>query len=300
MGMQFWWFYDVIAGAVILICIFLGGKHGSMRSLFTAVSLIIAALVSFGVSSAVAETFSKGPLVQSNAKKINNNLDTGTFTSDYVTYLENMGYTIKVDKAKLQKIFESNEKYDEALVRYVNNVNGRKVENNENALLEKIRQGYAEVIGDIVAESLTKYAGSSAEHIILEDSSGMQELIPLLTTQENMHPASQYIAEHYTSQAYVTIFRLVSFVVLIIVLGLLVVFGTGSYFKNRETVITSVPSHIFGGIVGIVSAIVIIFGIAATIRMWAVMGNDEMLFFNNEVVSKSYVFKYFYDFASEL
>lgn len=300
MGMQFWWFYDVIAGAVLLICIFLGGKRGAVRSLFTAVSLVIAALVSFGASSAVADMMSKGSLIQSNAKKIDDHIDPNTFTLLFTDYLENMGYSLKVDSAKLGKILDSDEQYDEALVRYVNNINGRKVENNDNILLEKIHKGYAEVIGSIVTESLSKYAGSYAEQMILEDSSGMQELIPLMRDIENVRPAADYIARNYTAQAYKTMFKLVSFVILIAVLGLLTVLGTGSYFKNRETVITSVPSHVFGGIVGIVSAIVIIYGIAVAIRMWAVMGNDEMLFFNNEAAGRSYVFKYFYEFANNL
>lgn len=300
MGMQFWWFYDVIAGAVVLICMFFGGKRGAMRSTFTAVSLVIAALVSYGVSGAVADAMSGNALSQSNAKKINDILDSNTFTLGYANYLENMGYSLKVDNRKLEKIFDSDVQYDEALVKYVNNVNGRKVENNEAVLLEKIHRGYAEVIGGIVSESLNRYAASTAEKLIMEDSSGMQELIPLLRDIENVNPAAQYISKNYAAPAYRTMFKLVSFVVLLVIFGLLIVLGVNSYFKNRETVITSVMSHIFGGIVGIVSAAVIIFGIAVGIRMWAVTGNNEMMFFNNEAAGNSYVFKYFYEFANEL
>jgi hypothetical protein len=36
------------------------------------------------------------------------------------------------------------------------------------------------------------------------------------------------------------------------------------------------------------------------VRVSAITGNNEMLFFNNDVVEKSYLFKYFYDFAMKM
>lgn len=300
MGTQFWWFYDVIAGTALLICIFLSGRKGVMKGIVTALGLVIAAAAAFGISSAAADSLSGSAIKNSSAKKIEKCIDSGTFTEKYVSYLESMGYSIKVDKNKLTNILESDVQYDESVAKYVNNINARKVEENNDILLEKIHEGYAVVIGDIAEEALNKFAAETAAETIRRDSSGMQELIPLLMDQENMRPAALYIAEHYTSGAYGTIIRLIVFLTAFIALGLLIVFSSNSLLGRRDTAATGVSSHIIGGLAGVISAAVIVFAIAVNVRLWAVMGSDEMLFFNNEAVEKSYVFKYFYEYAANL
>lgn len=300
MGTQFWWFYDVMAGAVLLVCVFLSGKKGAIKGIVTALSLIIAAVAALGISGAVADSLSGSTIKNSNEKKIEKCLEIGTFTGKYASYLENMGYSIKVDKNKLGGILDSDVQYDEAIAKYVNNINSRKVEENQEVLLEKIHEGYAVVIGSIAEEALNKFAAETAAETIRNDSSGMQDLIPLLRDQENMHPAAKYIAEHYTSGAYGTLLRLIVFMAAFIVLGLLIAYSANAFLGKRETSAIGVSSHIIGGIGGILSAAAIIFAIAVTVRLWAVMGSNEMLFFNNEAVEKSYVFKYFYDYAMNL
>lgn len=300
MGTQFWWFYDVMAGAVLLVCVFLSGKKGAIRGIVTALSLIIAAAASLGISSAAADSLSGSTIKNSNEKKIEKCLEIGAFTGKYASYLENMGYSIKVDKNKLGGILDSDVQYDEAIAKYVNNINSRKVEENQEVLLEKVREGYAVVIGSIAEEALNKFAAETAAETIRNDSSGMQELIPLLRDQENMHPAAKYIAEHYTSGAYGTLLRLIAFMAAFIALGLLIACSANAFLRKREASAIGASSHIIGGIGGIISAAAIIIAIAVTVRLWAVMGSNEMLFFNNEAVEKSYVFKYFYDYAMSL
>ncbi len=300
MGTQFWWFYDIIAGAVLLVCIFLSGRKGFMKGIVAALGLVIAAAAAFGISGAVADSLSGSTIKNSNAKKLEKCIDSSTFTDKYAAYLEGMGYSIRVDKNKLGNILDSDVQYDEAIAKYVNNINARKVEEDNDILLEKVHEGYAVVIGDIAEEALSKFAAETSAAIIRSDSSGMQELIPLLRDQENMHPAAGYIAEHYTSAAYGTLICLIAYLTAFIVLGALIVFGTNAFLGGRETSAASVSSHIIGGVAGIVSAAAIVFAIAVSVRLWAVMGNDEMLFFNNEAVEKSYVFKYFYEFAMKL
>lgn len=243
---------------------------------------------------------SQGAVLDSNTKKLEKNIDSNTLTTKYAAYLEDMGYSIKVDTNKLQNIFTSDVQYDEAIVKYVNNINARKVEDDEAVLLEKVHEGFAAVIGDIAADSLNKFAAETAAKMIRTDSSGMQELIPLMMDSENQNPAAKYIAENYTSAAYKTIFGLAAFVILFIALSLLIVCSINAFLGSRDTAAVGTSSHVMGGIIGIVSGAAVIFAAAAAVRLWAVMGSNEMLFFNNETVEKTYVFKYFYELANKL
>ncbi|MDE7363633.1 MAG: hypothetical protein K2N27_01905, partial [Ruminococcus sp.] len=62
----------------------------------------------------------------------------------------------------------------------------------------------------------------------------------------------------------------------------------------------STGSHIAGGFIGIATGVIMIFAGSAVIRLWAIMGNNEMLFFNNDVIDKTYIFKYFYDLTMKM
>ena len=300
MGTQYSWFYDVIVAAIALICIFIGSKKGVLKSVFAFVGVMIAALLSYALSGAVSETISNGAVSDGNSKKILKNLDSEIFMGDYIDYLEHMGYSIVVKEEKIEAIFQNkDENIDEALAKYINNINGHPVDEKD-ILIEKIREGYAVIIKDLVSKSLNKYAAETAAQIIREDSSSMQELIPMIMESDNLHPAADFIAETYIAPAYYTIVRLVSFIIMFAFIALLLVFSVNAYFGRREASAIGIASHVAGGIFGLITAVFIVFAVAVSIRIWAITGNNEMLFFNNESVEKSYVFKYFYDFANKM
>lgn len=294
MGTEFWWFYDVTAAAVLLVCIFLSGRKGFISGVFTAVCCGLSLLTAFAVSGTVSQGLYKNTIRSSNVKKIEKNLKSDTFTQKYAAYLENMGYFIKVNPEKLNEIFTADGELDEALCNYVNNINARTVEDNEAVLLEKIREGYAVVMSDIISQPLNKFAAETAANEIRNDSSGIKDFLVLVLSKDGLHNAAVYIADNYTAKAYTTIFRLTGFVVLYIAVFLLLAAFVNAFAGKRESA-ESTGSHIAGGFMGIITGGIMIFAVSAVIHLWAIMGSNEMLFFNNDVIDKTFIFKYFYD-----
>ncbi len=300
MGTGFWWFYDTIAVATLLVCIFLSGRKGFMKAVFSAIGCAVALLVAFAVSSGVSGDLYKNTARSNNIKKLEKDLKKETFTQKYASYLENMGYYIKVDTAKLEKAFESETELDKAICNYINNINARKVESNEAVLLEKVREGYAVVMSDIIEQTLNKFVAETAANQIREDSSNIREVILLIKNNEHQHESAVYISDNFTQKAYTTIFRLIIFVVLYLVMALIIIAVINSFTKSSDVSFESTGSHIAGGFIGIVTGAIMIFAVSAVIRLWAIMGNNEMLFFNNDVIDKTYIFKYFYDLTMKM
>lgn len=296
MGTQFWWFYDVIAAAVILICIYISGSKGFIKSVFTAAACMVALITAIGASGAVSQSLYENTIRSGNVKKLEKSWDSDTFTSKYAAYLESMGYNINVNTEKLNNIFDGGENYDKALCKYVNNVNARKVENNEAVLLEKIREGYAVVTADMIAGPLNKFAAETAAEKI-RDGMSMEEFITLLRDRDGIHSAAVYAADNFTAEAYCTQFRLVVFTAVYIAVTLLAIAILNSFMRNRESSVQGAGSHVAGGFIGLAMGAVMVFAVAAAVRLWTIMGGNEMLFFNNEAIDKTIVFKYFYDFT---
>lgn len=298
MGIQFWWFYDVIAVAITLICVFFSSRKGTMKAAITTVGYGLALALALGISSTTAEGLYKNTMRSSCINNINSTLKADTFVNKYASYLESQGYSLRINQERLANIFSGDKDIDEELLKYVNSVNGRRIAEDD-VVLDMIHEGYAVVIRDIAAQKLSKYAAETAAHEIRKDSSGMKELAPLITDREDRLPAAKYIADHYTAPAFVTIFKLIGFVILFGAAAIMIYLILQQYMSKDDTKI-DIGSHISGGIIGIIKGGLFVTVAAAIIRIWAIMGSDEMLFFNNTVIDGSIIFKYFYNFASSL
>lgn len=300
MGTQFWWFYDVAVAAILLICIFVSGKKGFIKAAFTAAACIIAVFAASAVSSGMSRNLYKNTVRSGNIKKLEKNIRSDTFAVEYADYLESMGYIITVNSDKLKEVLLSDGDIDRALCSYVNNINARKVENAEAVLTEKIHEGYAVVMSDIISQSLNKFAAETAADKIRNDSSGVQEIIRLMSDSESRYKAAVYIDDNYTADAYETIFGLAGFTVIYIAIFRLIVCSIDSFTKNRKINKKSISSHIIGGLTGVVTGVAMILVAAVTVRLWAVIGGNEMLFFNDEATDKTYMFRYFYNLTMKI
>ena len=300
MGTQFWWFYDVIAAVIVLACIFIWGKKGVIKSILALTSCLLAAIISFGISSGIAKTIYGSSVRVSNIKKISNNIDNDTFLHDYTAYLESLGYSIKVNQKQLDEIFNGSGDYTEEICRYVNSINGRAVEKNEETLRRKVREGYTAVISGIVSDALKNNYVTEVTVNTINEKGDIDELIPLIADHDVQRDAAEYIVDNFTADAYNSLFRLGTVLVLFLLLAILIGFIMRSFTANQSEMDLSLGNHIAGGAIAILTGGVFIFAAAVIVRLWAILGNNEMMFFNSDVVDKTYIFKYFYDFIMKM
>ena len=95
MGVQLWWFYDVLAVAVLLICIYLSGKKGVFKSVITSVGCVVGAVIAVSVSGAVSDSLYKTAVRDGNISKLEKTLIDTDISSYMGNALEGMGYKHK-------------------------------------------------------------------------------------------------------------------------------------------------------------------------------------------------------------
>lgn len=300
MGSQFWWFYDIVAAAVFLVCIFLAGKKGVLRGAIAAVGCVIALALALGISTGAADGVYQNTMRSSNIKKVAKVIRQDVFLYKYAAYLESLDANIDPSYDRLDAIFSSeNKNYDEQLSKYINNINGRRLYDDEETLMV-VHEGYAVVIGELVSQSMNKYAAEVAMKEIRKNPETMQELIPMIHFREEGEsvPPAKFITDNYTAPAYVTIYKLAGLLIVFILAFLFTLYMSYSIASKQEP--SRPVEYIISGSTGIFTGAAIVFIIAAAVRLWAVLGSNEMLFFNNEVIDRSLIFKYFYNLVSKL
>lgn len=296
MGEEFWWFYDVIVAAAVLICIYISERKGIFRSALSLGGYLLAFALAISVSGSLSDSIYKGTVRDSNIRKLAKSVSTVNFVEKTADYIESLGYNVIVKDDKLADIYASGENFDEKIYKYVNSINAIKVDE-EADFYRKLHDGYAFIIKGMINDDLIGYAAESAEKEIIGHPETVAELIPLLIESDDNSKAAVYIADTYTEKTYKSMIRIISFIVLfasVIVTALIII---RSLLRNTEEDM-SIAAHIFGGFVGIVKGAAIVALIASVVRLNVILGNSDMLFFNVKAIDKTYIFKYVYDFIA--
>lgn len=299
METQFWWIYDVIAVIDVLVCIYLSGKKGLFKSAIMLVSCILGIAVAVPMSGAISESLYKTTVRDSNVNKLNKILMESEISSYLGNALENMGYSVIVNTEKLDSILESEKDVDEQLYKYMNNING-KVVDNEESFQTNLNNCYAEVMNKLISGGFGKYAVETASQKIRNGETDFGNLMKSIKSDEQFKDVAKIISDDYIADAYRNIIRLITCIVLFAIVFVIGLLTTKSLAGSRDSISESTGSHIAGGICGLFTGASVIFIIAVAIRLYVVMGNNEMLFFDNKSIDKTYIFRYAYDIVSEL
>lgn len=300
MGSQFWWFYDVLFVAVILIMVYLSAKRGIFKSLLHFSGYFLAVVIAFSVSSSIANGLYKNSIKNSNIKNLKKTLDEIDFILDSINIIETeFDFNGEIKYERMEKIYtEKNTmgyNYDKQIYQYVSSIYTGKFDN-ETIFYNRLHKAYAFYISNIVADELNAYAAETASRSIIDKPSQMDELIPLLLEHEDRTAAAEYIADKYTAGPYKSIVRLISFISILVVMIGVTILLTNTTFRTPG--FQSLGSHIGGGTVGILLGLVIVVFIAACVRLNVICGENKMLFFNNEAIDNTYLFRHIYNFIT--
>lgn len=298
MGAQFWWFYDVIVVAAVLVSIFLTAKNGIMKAAVSFAGFALSVGIALSASSSVADSFYEGSIRASNIKKLDYNISNGDFYGDFVNYLENLGYNLSIDRNKLEQICSTEDDIDGSIYEYLNNINNIVVDP-EGMFMDKLHEGYASLISGLVSKQLSEYSAEYAAEQIRKDPSGIHTYMQLVRDPDYKEPAAEYIVDNYLEKPYKTQIRLVCLMLLMIVFIIITLF-IGTVANRKEHMEESLVTKTISGIIGIFVGAAIVLLIAVMVRLYVVLGSNKMLFFNHEAIDNSYIFKYVYNLVKDM
>lgn len=298
MGAHFWWFYDVIAVAVVLVCAFITIKKGFMKAIISIVGYILSVVIAVSISNAVTGNVYSKIVRESNIKKLNNALSSVDILGEVANHINTLGYNIFVDASEIEKIVKSGKDIDTGIYKYANNINNKKVDE-EGIFINKLHEGYAVITSRVISRELNEFAAESAAEYVRGDPESFHELMKLLDDPENKAPVSRYIADNYIAQPYMTMIKMIVMFIFLLIAILITILVSRSAGKH-DVMEPGIVRHTLCGVIGIFKGAIIIFAIAVMVRLYVLLGSNKMLFFNNEAIENSYIFKYIYDILLDM
>ncbi len=294
MGEQFWWFYDVIVAAVVLIFIFLTVRKGLLKASAAIVGYIFAVFISFSVSTTFAGNIAESALYGSNVKKMNYTISENDYAAELSSQINSMGYYIKVDRDKIEGFYLSGDDVDNKIYKYIKNMNSKQLDDEETFLV-KLHECYAVSASNFIAKKFNMYSAEYAAEQIRNNPQKYWQFMMLLGDEYETKPAAEFLVRNYIQPPYTTLIRLFIYIIAFVILLIIFLAIAHSFSRNDHTE-NGFFTVFLRIVIGIGKAAAIILAIAVIVRLNVITGNDKMLFFNHEAIDKTYVFKYFYSF----
>ena len=299
MGTQLWWFYDVVAVAIVIVTVFINAKRGAVKALASLISSILAVTIALALSSGLSGTIYKVAVRDTINDKLTKSLLENETTGPLKSYMEGLGYNIIVNTDKLDKILDTGENYDEQLFEYVNNINGKQVVS-EAEFTTKIHAGYAEVFRTGIGKEVNRYVSAAAAEKIRNGEIKVEPLFSKLRVVDaSLKPAANIICDEYIEEPYRNYIGIILFVVLFAAGYIICRFLVNSML-TKSTGFQSTGSKVAGGIVGVIVGAVYIAFAASLVRLSVIGGSNEMLFFNHDAINKTFIFRHFYELMSKI
>ncbi len=291
-----WWLYDVTAVVVLLVCVYFSGRHGVFKGGICAVCCVVGLVAGLTVSSSVADSLYKTTVRDGTVNKLDKTIVEYDISADLVTGLETMGYSVVVRKEKIDDILlsEKNEDTDVQIYKYMNNINGKKIDDEEN-FYKNLRKCYASVLTKLIKDDVSLYATATAEQRIIDGKADFGNLARTIRNSDTRTDASRIIADDFIADAYKNVIRLVFIAVFVTVLFVVGILTGRAMAGNRSPMDESNVSHITGGLCGLITGVAMVCVVSALFGLYAITGNNSEVFFENPDIDKSFIFGFAYN-----
>ena len=85
-----------------------------------------------------------------------------------------------------------------------------------------------------------------------------------------------------------------------VMIMLMILLFVSKAFGRNSMGSPTIGFRVIGGILGILNGGIALFVIAVMVRLYVILGDEKMLFFNFEAIDNTYIFKYIYDMILSL
>ena len=299
MDENMWWLYDALSAVVLIVFAVITVKRGLIKAIVSSIGFLLSVIIAISVSATLQGAMYGYAARSSNAKDINKTINENMLVEKMSAELEALDYNITVNQNQLKNTLIKSNDHEGDLYRFVNNINGRKVDTTER-FTNKLHHIYGNIIRDIVGKEMNNYATECAAKKAEEDPQSFNKLIPLmLQPDESLMNASEYICDTYVNEPYRELLRMIALIALLAV-GIIISLIAAITAGRNEKMEPGFTRHLFCGILGLFKGVAVIFGIAVIIRLSAILGTNRELMFSYPAIEHSYAFKYVYDFVCGL
>lgn len=294
MGTNFWWIYDILAAAIVVLSIYSCAKKGFSKIIVIVigcvVSIFLASFVSQKSSQFIYDKFIKKTSIEAVEEAIEE-YDPAVSVREVI---EDQGYGAVLEDSKVKKILESDDSM-ERLYEYANQAAGDVVDTHEN-FKKTLTAGFTELFSKQLGVKLPPYV----THELTEKLSGNEKLFIETTEMLLKSPddVPEYIEENYIRKPALRLIK--AFVFIISYFIFMTLIRALIYKTFRFGLLNGYDrlDKFAGGLLGVVQAGAMLIVMAVIVKIMIHVAESEGSFISYETVEKTKLFRYVFDKVS--
>lgn len=301
MGSQFWWFYDVLAVAVILLVIYANAKRGFKKNFLVMIGYILSAVVASVASAMLAEPVYSGVIRESNLTAFEQVLTEYDGTEAIRDALDEQRYGAQFDNKKIDVYLSpAKEDFEDGLYRYVNQTCDYTV-TTPTEFRNILRGAFIESFGGLIAEQMPLYARLSLEEQLADNNAlYVQTMQQIYGESGSRRQIASYLEDTYVKDDCIQIVNAFLFIAIFCCLMSIIAVIAKKMESRFYFNIYPFVDRVAGGLLGILEALMLLCLLCMFLRLLFVTASDTMLVLNEETILRSSLFRYVYILSGKL
>lgn len=293
MAAQLYWFYDALIIGLLLVFLYIGGRRGFMRSAIfialVALSIVVSWLGAEIASPIIYDNFIKEHITEALSKSSQE-----TNPTDVALEAITEGdYGVEMTDTELDSILSASGDFFSNIAQ----------EMKQSGAVSETDEIKAEVEESVIEKMLNSLLGNVVSKETLNEM-----LVSIEGTTDGVsNVLSTFIGGNAEETARVTeekivapivkgILKILTWLLLMLVFRLIIRPVSDSFkFVNKIPLIGPINS-LFGAILGAVEGIIFIYSLSLVVKLAVYLTEGSLMFINNQTISQTYIFKYFYYF----
>lgn len=285
MGEQFSYFYDIVVIIIAVVCVCAGYRKGFSRTAAATVVYVVAFALSWAASTYISDVLYEDYFKDKNYQIVSNYMQTNSVADRISSELGSKGADISSEDVKKAATDQNTDVLYGIMQK--NGYSGSRKD-----FEELMKQSISGAMNDMLISTSLPYSDAISEKVILSGSKELSEIIKD-STDSGYEAAVQGICETYLKPLEIKVIRILVTSVLTTVIMIItnIIISKKKRLEGEEV---SFADRFFGGVAGIATSLFYVYIFASAVHMLVSSSKEQMLFFNDAVINKTYIFQYFY------
>ena len=285
MGEQFSFFYDIVVIIIAVVCVCAGYRKGFSRTAAATVIYVVAFALSWAASTYISDVLYEDYFKDKNYQIVSNYMQTNSVAERISSELGSKGADISSEDVKKAAADQNTDVLYGIMQK--NGYSGSRED-----FEELMKQSISGAMNDMLISTSLPYSDAISEKVILSGSKELSEIVKG-SADSGYEAAVQGICETYLKPLEIKVIRILVTSVLTTVIMIItnIIISKKKRLEGEEV---SFADRFFGGVAGIAASLFYVYIFASAVHMLVSSGKEQMLFFNDAVINKTYIFQYFY------
>lgn len=296
MATSLFWFYDALVVGILLICLYVGGKRGFLKSVtylvLTVLSIVFCWLASEVASPIIYEKFLRDQVIEVLTQHASEKTPVD-ITQEAVTSGD---YGVDISEENINTYIDESSESAELADKLANELKENGASLSEYDIKNELEGNMIEsMLTSVIGDSVSKETLSELLDSIGSTYENATDLFKVFI-KGDITETALHAEETIVSPILKGLLKIIVWLILMLICRMII-----GPISDATKIFNKVPligplNHLLGAILGIVEGAILTYCISLAVRLTIYLSDNSLMFLNNQTIANTYAFKYFYDF----